>query len=61
MEPIVGWFLKLTWNRKMMHSIPIYNITDYEHAFYLLPLFYLIAFMISVFLLEETFCKNIAN
>jgi len=60
-QPLVGFFLSLTWGGVMMHHAPVYNINDYRLAFLVLPLAALIGIVVSSTQLQETKCRPVNN
>jgi MFS family permease len=56
-QPIIGLLLHFYWNGISYQGTPFYNAIDYRRAFIVLPLCYLIAFLIGKFLLRETHCQ----
>lgn len=57
-QPLLGWLINShTSHLVMLHGIPQYNSGDYQHAFIVLPISYLIAILISFFFIKETYCQ----
>ena len=56
-QPLVGGIMHHVWDGKMLHGIPDYSIGDYQTAFIILPLCYLVGTLICLVWLKETHCK----
>jgi len=56
-QPVIGLFLQLYWNGATHQGVPFYRVTDYQKALVLLPLCYILAFLIGHFLIKETHCR----
>lgn len=59
-QPLIGWFLDLGWNGKMVDNIPVYSVIDYQKALFILPVGLLIG-LIFVFFIKETHCKQVLD
>lgn len=57
LQPLVGVILHLHWNGLVHGNAPVYNSSDYRTAFLILPVCYLVGFIISLLFLHETYCK----
>lgn len=58
LQPIVGIVLQAQWHGQLLNGSPVYQASSYREAFILLPACYLIALLVSVFKLKETYCKQ---
>jgi len=56
-QPVVGYILHKVWHGELNNGVPVYLVQDYQRALILLPLCFLIAWLISRFGLRETYCK----
>jgi MFS family permease len=56
-QPLIGILLDYNWDGTMSNGSPLYNILDYHKALITLPLCYILAFIVSGFLLRETHCQ----
>ena len=56
--PMVGWLIKLGWDGGLLHGVPIYTLTEYRHAMYVIPISLVFALVISLFCLRETYCQS---
>ena len=56
-QPVIGLFLHLYWNGTTHQGVPFYNAVDYRKAFIVLPLCYVLAFLVGKFLIRETHCQ----
>ena len=58
-QPLTGVLLKLYWHPGTLHGASTYTVSDYRIALFALPLCYVVGFMISKFLLQETHCREV--
>jgi sugar phosphate permease len=58
MQPIVGWFLNLSWDGTMQKNIPFYSFNNFRWALMVLPIMCFLGFLLS-FNIKETHCKPI--
>jgi len=58
LQPFVGIVLQAQWHGELLNGSPIYQASSYREAFILLPICYLIALLVSVFKLKETYCNH---
>jgi MFS family permease len=58
-QPLIGKFLDLNWQGVMAHGVRIYSLHSYRMAFLVLPICYFIAFIASLFFIQETHCKAV--
>jgi MFS-type transporter involved in bile tolerance (Atg22 family) len=54
----IGYTLHWLWNGAKIDNIPTYSIGDYQIAFAILPAAAIIGFIVSVFLIRESYCKD---
>jgi MFS family permease len=57
-QPMIGVILHILWGGKLMNNIPIYSLINYKIALSIVPLCFLLALFVSVFLIRETHCKT---
>ncbi len=57
-QPLIGILLYHNWAGVMHKDAPFYGIAEYRKAFFILPLCYILAFVISKFFVQETHCKQ---
>lgn len=57
-QPLVGSILSHLWNGQMSQGAPIYSLANYQAAFVILPIFYLIGYLINQFWIKETLQKT---
>ncbi|MCB1117085.1 MAG: MFS transporter [Chlamydiia bacterium] len=57
-QPLVGWLLYLFWNGATRAGIPTYTVGNYQIALAIVPICFLVALLISLFYIRETFCKS---
>lgn len=53
-QPLVGSILSNLWNGHMQNGAPVYSLQNYQYAFILLPIFYLLGYLINKFWIKET-------
>ncbi|MCH9620843.1 MAG: hypothetical protein S4CHLAM20_02470 [Chlamydiia bacterium] len=59
LQPIGGFILNRYWDGvSLVHGVPIYPLHGYQMSLSLIPLLYLIGFLVSLFFIKETYCKN---
>ena len=56
-QPLIGFLLHLYWSGHTENGVPVYLAQNYQKAFIVLPLCYVIAVIISLFFIKETYCK----
>lgn len=56
-QPLVGYLLTVFWDKQMFDGAPVYNTECYQYALMLIPLCYIVGFIVTKFKLKETFCK----
>ncbi|MCH9613780.1 MAG: hypothetical protein SP1CHLAM54_07890 [Chlamydiia bacterium] len=57
-QPLVGYFLSLTWDGKIEQGVPIYAPAMFEIALAVVPAIFFLGFLISTFAIRETYCKH---
>lgn len=57
-QPLVGLLLHLHSSGEIIKGVPVYSVNDFQVALLLVPTCYLLAALVSVFMLKETFCKQ---
>ncbi len=57
-QPLAGWLLTLNWDNTMVHGVAHYSLHDYRLALLICPASYLLAGIVAVFKLKETYCKG---
>ena len=59
LQPLGGFLLNYFWDGvSMSYGVPIYSIYAYTVSLTVIPFLYLIGFIISLFFIKETYCKN---
>ncbi len=61
LQPLIGYLLYLNWNGSMSGHTPFYNTHDYRLGLLMIPVCYLLAFIISSKCLKETYCKQLLS
>ncbi len=59
-QPLIGILLYYYWNGALQAGKPFYSALDYQKSFILLPICFILAFIVSQFLLQETHCQPIS-
>jgi MFS family permease len=57
LQPLTGFLLRLNWDHTIVAGIPVYSAHNYKYALLAVPVCYLAATLISIYLLKETYCK----
>jgi len=61
-HPLVGLLIHFFWNGAYQaNGVPLYSVTAYQKSLFIIPLCFAIATIISVFFLEETHGRHIAE
>lgn len=59
LQPIGGFILNHYWNGvDHVHGVPKYTMYAYEISLSIIPILYLIGFLVSFLFIKETYCKN---
>ncbi len=58
-QPLVGYLLNRNWNGDLQQGIQNFSMHDYRIAFSILPLGFIVAFIVTLFL-RETYCRSTA-
>jgi MFS family permease len=59
-QPLVGYLLHLGWSGEIVRGVHYYNVQDFQHAFFLLPLSFLLCALLGRFFLKETHCRSVS-
>ncbi len=57
LQPIIGFILQFHSVGKIVGNVPVYHISDYQIALFMIPLCYLLAAFVSFKFIRETHCK----
>ena len=57
--PVVGMLIKWGWNGRILHGIPVYTLSEYRHAMYVIPITLVLAIFMSSFCIKETYCQQL--
>lgn len=55
LQPLVGWILHHYWDGQKLHNIPVYSLADYKSALTILPISYILALLLGLFFLKESY------
>ena len=59
LQPIGGFVLNHYWNGiSHVHGVPKYTMHAYNVSLSIIPILYLIGFIVSFLFIKETYCKN---
>jgi len=56
LQPLIGWFLDLQWDGKIIDGVPIYSVEAYRQAMLALPICLALG-VVMCFFVKETHCK----
>ena len=56
-QPFFGWILELRWNHTVVDGAPVYSVSDFLNAMWIMPIGFVLSFFIA-WLIKETFCKS---
>ena len=56
LQPVIGWFLDISWDGMVAEGIPVYTLHDFHMALFVLPICSLLGILFA-FLVKETYCK----
>jgi MFS family permease len=56
-QPVCGILMDLHWDGTMVNDVPFYSLADYRLAFLLIPIGFIISFIVTLFL-RETHCHS---
>lgn len=58
-QPLVGFLLHWLWGGEQANDgTPVYTIAAYQHAMFILPLCYVVGFILSNWFLRESYCRS---
>jgi MFS family permease len=57
-QPMIGVILHLLWKGKIINHVPVYSLCNYRIALSVMPICFLLALIVGVFLVRETHCKS---
>ncbi|WP_100622700.1 MFS transporter [Candidatus Coxiella mudrowiae] len=58
LQPFVGLLLDKLWDGQMINAVPVYSIQAYQIALTIIPILFLLAFIIGGFVIKETYCTK---
>lgn len=59
--PLVGFILNALWSGNSIAGVHIYDVGSYQKALTVIPMAFLLAFVISSVMIRETFCRHKAT
>jgi len=60
-QPLVGYLLHIYWSGATDGGVPVYGLTAYRHALWVLPVCFIVALIMSWFFIKETHCRPSYN
>jgi MFS family permease len=58
LQPLVGYILTSSWSGRVFHGVPVYTVSEYENALFIIPIIYLIGLIFSLAFIKESYCKS---
>ncbi len=58
LQPLVGFILNLNWDGKIEGGVPLYTLSNYESALFVIPIIYIMGLVVSLGFIKETNCKS---
>ena len=58
--PFFTYLLNQHWAHHLVNGVPMYSVSDYRHAFMMMPIAFLASFLVTLFL-KETHCKSFSE
>lgn len=56
-QPFVGFLLTLGWHGEIRNGVHFYDVLDFQHAFIILPISFVLCAIFGRFFVKETWCK----
>lgn len=58
-QPVIGYLLYKNWDGTFTaRHLPFYSVADYHLGLFMIPLCYILAIIVSSFLIKETYCQQ---
>lgn len=57
LQPLFGVLLQHGWHHHMVHGVPVYSMSNYAHAMWIMPIAFVGSFILSLFI-KETGCRH---
>lgn len=57
-QPLVGFILHAVWGGEIVGGIPVYTISNYQAALFVVPLSYLVGWIVSQFFIRDTLSQK---
>ena len=58
--PMFTYLLNQHWSQKMVDGVPWYSVSDFHHAFMMMPIAFLLSLLVTCFL-KETHCRSFSD
>lgn len=58
-QPLVGFLLHLGWQGEIVNGVHFYGVDDFQKAFIILPISFLVCAILARFAIKETYCKAV--
>ncbi len=59
LQPTVGFILQHFWDGARVNGVAVYSVHAYQIALLMIPVCFLLALIISSFLIKETYCQKV--
>ena len=56
-QPLIGWFLELSWSGQIVNGVPYYTVEDYRFALLVVPISLILSLLFMLFV-PETFPRH---
>jgi MFS family permease len=60
-QPLIGKLLQAQWQGVKLNGVPVYLVAHYQMSFMVIVGCYLVAMLLALFGIRETYCRNIAE
>lgn len=58
LQPFCSYLISYFWLGEMQGNMPVYHMGAYQKALVAIPLCYMVAYLLSVFYIKETYCES---
>ena len=56
-QPLFGWMMQLQWDHQTVNGVPVYSAHDFNNAMWIIPIGFVLGFIISLFI-KESYCRS---
>lgn len=57
-EPMIGKFLDMGWDGKIVNGVHYFSVSNYHHAFFVIPFYLFLSIVLVFFIKENTYTKR---